>query len=99
MGPIVLVRQSGRAVGRSLTDFNGDGRIDLLATTLGLRNRSATDPNKALAVLSFFSWAFKSGKQMAVELDYVPMPDNVVKLIESAWRAQIKTQAGQAVWK
>jgi len=27
------------------------------------------------------------------------LPENVTKLIASAWRAQIKTQNGQAIWK
>ena len=29
--------------------------------------------------LKFFAWAYKKGDAMAEELDYVPMPDNVVK--------------------
>ena len=29
--------------------------------------------------LKFFAWAYKNGAKMAEELDYVPMPDNVVK--------------------
>jgi phosphate transport system substrate-binding protein len=82
-----------------LTDQPGAKSWPITGASFILLHRSATDPAKTLAVLNFFSWAFKSGKQMAVELDYVPMPDNVVKLIESAWRAQIKSQAGQAVWK
>jgi phosphate transport system substrate-binding protein len=28
---------------------------------------------------------------MAEELDYIPMPDNVVKLIEKTWSADIKS--------
>jgi phosphate transport system substrate-binding protein len=36
---------------------------------------------------------------MASELDYVAMPPNVVKLIESAWQAKIKGPNGQAAWK
>ena len=38
------------------------------------------------------------GQQMADELDYVPMPDSVVKLIRSAWKAQIKDAAGKPVY-
>ena len=32
----------------------------------------------------FFDWAFKNGDKMASELDYVPMPDQVVSMIQSA---------------
>lgn len=32
-------------------------------------------------VLKFFNWAFDNGDKMAEELDYVPLPDNVVALV------------------
>ena len=35
---------------------------------------------------------------MAAELDYVPMPEAVVKLIADAWKAQLKDGAGKPVW-
>ena len=39
----------------------------------------------------FFRWAFKSGDKLAEELDYIPMPDSVVQLIEKTWAAEIKS--------
>ena len=47
--------------------------------------------------LKFFAWGYKNGKQMAADLDYVPMPDNVVALIEKTWKEQdqrLRRQAG-----
>ena len=82
-----------------LTDQPGAKSWPITGASFILLRKTAADPGKTLAVLNFFAWAFKSGQQMAVELDYVPMPDSVVKLIDSAWRAQIKTQGGQAIWK
>jgi phosphate transport system substrate-binding protein len=35
---------------------------------------------------------------MALELDYVPMPAPVIKLVQDSWKAQIKDSAGKAVW-
>jgi phosphate transport system substrate-binding protein len=35
---------------------------------------------------------------MAFELDYVPIPDSVVKIVEEAWRAQIKDASGKVLW-
>jgi len=35
---------------------------------------------------------------MAEELDYVPLPDSVVVIVEDAWKAQIKDPAGKPVW-
>lgn len=37
---------------------------------------------EAQEVLKFFNWAFDKGDKMAEELDYVPLPDNVVTLIK-----------------
>ena len=45
-------------------------------------------PQNAAEVLKFFDWALKSGQKMATELDYVPMPDSVTKVIADAWRVQ-----------
>jgi phosphate transport system substrate-binding protein len=49
-------------------------------------------------VLKFFDWAFKNGATMAADLDYVAMPPAVVKLIQDAWKAQLKDKTGKAIW-
>lgn len=49
-------------------------------------------------VFKFFSWSFKNGADQARQLDYVPMPDNVVKLIDNSWKIEVKNKAGQSVW-
>lgn len=36
---------------------------------------------EAQEVLKFFNWAFDKGDKMAEDLDYVPLPDNVVALV------------------
>ena len=40
--------------------------------------------------LEFFKWAYEKGDKMAHDLDYIPMPDNVVKLVEAYWTKEIK---------
>ncbi len=40
--------------------------------------------------LKFFNWAYKSGSQMASELDYVPLPDSLIKQVRATWKAEIK---------
>ena len=35
--------------------------------------------------MKFFNGPIKSGDKMAADLDYIPMPDSVVKLIKSSW--------------
>jgi phosphate transport system substrate-binding protein len=48
-------------------------------------------------VLRFFDWAFRNGTKMAEELDYVPMPDAVVKEIQASWKG-ITDGSGKAVY-
>jgi phosphate transport system substrate-binding protein len=55
-------------------------------------------PAQGVEVLKFFDWAYKNGGTMAAELDYVPMPDKVVKLVKTAW-GDIKDTSGKSVWK
>ena len=49
-------------------------------------------PNKAAAkdAIDFFKWAYQKGDKMAEDLDDIPMPDNVVKLVEAMWAKDIK---------
>ena len=54
-------------------------------------------PEQGVEVLKFFDWAYKNGASMATEMDYVPMPDKVVKLVKTAW-GDIKDASGKPVW-
>jgi phosphate transport system substrate-binding protein len=56
------------------------------------------DAGKADAVLKFFAWSYANGQKMAEELDYVPMPMNVVHMVEATWKSEVKSK-NQAVWK
>jgi phosphate transport system substrate-binding protein len=42
--------------------------------------------------LKFFDFAFKEGKQMAADLDYVPMPDSTTDFIRKNVWNQINTK-------
>ena len=48
--------------------------------------------------LKFFAWAYTKGDKMAEDLDYVPMPDNVVTAIQKVWAAEIKDAAGKPLF-
>jgi phosphate transport system substrate-binding protein len=58
------------------------------ATYMLMRADYPADKNKA--VLKFLDWALKNGQADARQLDYVPMPDNVVKQIEASWEKTLK---------
>jgi phosphate transport system substrate-binding protein len=36
--------------------------------------------------LKFFKWAYAKGGEMAMSLDYVPLPDGVVQQVEASWK-------------
>jgi phosphate transport system substrate-binding protein len=52
------------------------------------------DPAAAKEALKFFDWAFTKGGKMAEELDYIPMPENVVAPIKKEWATDIKDAGG-----
>lgn len=66
-----------------LTDQPGKSTWPISGATfiiMYLNNGSKTQ--EAQDVIKFFTWAFDKGDKMAEELDYVPLPDNVVTLIK-----------------
>jgi len=81
-----------------LTDQAGKQSWPMTGASFILMHTRQEKPENAAQVLKFFEWSFKNGGQMADELDYVPMPDTVVKMIRSAWKSQIKDATGRPVY-
>jgi len=52
----------------------------------------------AAEALKFFDWTYTNGGKMAEELDYVPMPANVVTQIRKVWAEQIKDASGKPIF-
>ena len=73
-----------------LANQPGDKSWPMTAATFILLPKDP--PNKAAAkdAIDFFKWAYEKGDKMAEDLDYIPMPDNVVALVEKMWGADIK---------
>ena len=61
-----------------LTDQPGAESWPIAGATFILMHKQPQDPAAAAEALKFFAWAYAKGDKMAEELDYVPMPDNVV---------------------
>jgi phosphate transport system substrate-binding protein len=83
--------------GLMLTDQPGEGSWPITAASFILMHIVPQDAAASAAALKFFDWAYKNGDQMAEELDYIPMPDNVVALSEAEW-AKIKDSSGKPVF-
>jgi phosphate transport system substrate-binding protein len=81
-----------------LTDAPGKGAWPIAGATFILMHKVQEKPENAREVLKFFNWAYDKGDPLAEQLDYVPMPDAVVKLIQARWKSQLKDAAGKAVY-
>jgi phosphate transport system substrate-binding protein len=80
-----------------LTNQPGRESWPITGASFILMHKQQSKPEVAREALNFFDWAYHNGDKMAEQLDYVPMPDSVVKLVEQAWQ-QIKGPDGKPVW-
>ena len=81
-----------------LTNQPGKEAWPITGATFILVHKSPEKPQQIAEVLKFFNWAYSSGDTLALDLDYVPMPDTVVKQIQTAWASNIKDPAGKSLW-
>jgi phosphate transport system substrate-binding protein len=84
-------------MGVILTDQPGDESWPITGASFILMHAKQEKPDTAREVLKFFEWAFKNGQAMADELDYVPMPEPVVKQIQAGWKG-VTDPAGKALY-
>ncbi len=82
-----------------LTNQPGANSWPITGASFILMYKTQQHPERAREVLKFFDWAFHHGQKLAESLDYVPMPEKVVKMIENTWRTTIKDAKGNPVWK
>jgi phosphate transport system substrate-binding protein len=80
-----------------LTDEPGEKSWPITGASFILMHRQVADAAAAKAALEFFDWAYRNGGKLAEELDYVPMPENVTRLVEARWK-EIKGADGQPIW-
>jgi phosphate transport system substrate-binding protein len=80
-----------------LTNQPGKTTWPITGASFILLQAKTDKPQNAAEVLKFFDWAFRNGQKLAEDLDYVPLPPDVVKIIEDSWR-NVKDGAGKPVW-
>ncbi|MES2130178.1 MAG: phosphate ABC transporter substrate-binding protein PstS [Pseudomonadota bacterium] len=81
-----------------LTDQAGKASWPITGVSYILMHKAQADAAKGKEVLKFFDWAFKNGGAAAAELDYVPLPASVIKLVQDSWKANLKDTSGKAIW-
>ncbi len=81
-----------------LANQPGDASWPMTAATWILVYKKPVDAAATSEALKFFAWSYAKGGKAAEELDYVPMPANVVKEVEGTWAADIKDASGKPVY-
>ena len=81
-----------------LTDEPGAGAWPIAGATFILLPKQPQNATAAAEALKFFAWAYKNGDSAASDLDYVPMPASVKKLIEKTWANEVKDANGKSLF-
>jgi phosphate transport system substrate-binding protein len=81
-----------------LTDQAGKTSWPITGVSFILMHKTQADAAKGKEVVKFFDWAFKNGGAAAADLDYVPLPASVVKLVQDSWKANLKDASGKAIY-
>jgi len=81
-----------------LTNESGPDSWPMTSATFVLVHKQPSDPAAAAEVLRFFNWAYAKGGKLAEELDYVPMPANVVGAVRKVWASEIKDAGGKPIF-
>jgi phosphate transport system substrate-binding protein len=74
-----------------MTDAPGDAAWPITATTWAIMYKTPKDASHTKTAFEFFKWSFESGQKDAEALDYVPLPDTLVKQIEAYWKSDFKS--------
>ncbi len=73
-----------------LTDQPGAGSWPITGASFILVYGSPPDVKATSDALKFFDWAYKNGGKMAADLDYVPLPDTLIKQVRATWKSEVK---------
>ena len=73
-------------LGISLNNQPGADAWPITSASFILMHKNPANVAQSTEVLKFFRWALSEGQQMALELDYVPMPARTISLIEATWK-------------
>ena len=78
-----------------LTDQPGAQSWPITASTFIIMPTEVKDTAASTTALKFFDWAYANGDEAAKQLDYIPMPKNVVELVKKEWSSDIKGSDGK----
>jgi phosphate transport system substrate-binding protein len=70
----------------------------MTAPTWILLYKKPQDAASTAEALKFFAWAYDKGDKMAEDLDYIPMPNNVVDSVKKTWASEVKDASGKPLF-
>lgn len=73
-----------------MTNAPGTGAWPVTATSWVIMHKHPKNPEKTKVVFDFFRYAYTDGKDAATALDYVPLPDSLVRRVEAYWKVEFK---------
>lgn len=79
-------------MGLSIVDQRGDTVWPVTTASFIIMYKNPDNKEASREVLKFFDWAFKNGKQLALDLDYVPLPDSLTNQIRQRVWTQINNK-------
>jgi phosphate transport system substrate-binding protein len=82
-----------------LTNQTGKDAWPATGASFIIMHRQQADGLTGRAILKFFDWSYKNGSKMSEELEYVHMPQSVIKLVQDNWKKELKDPSGQPIWK
>ncbi|MFA4903086.1 MAG: phosphate ABC transporter substrate-binding protein PstS [Desulfobaccales bacterium] len=82
-----------------ITNEPGEQSWPITGATYILIHKDQPNAAKAEAMLKYFTWCYEHGDEMAKKLDYVPMPKNVVEMVEATWAKEVKAGGNPVKFK
>jgi phosphate transport system substrate-binding protein len=79
-------------MGLSIVNQPGAKAYPVTTASFILMYKEPSNKAESAEVLKFFDWAFKNGKEMAAELDYVGLPDSLTNQIRQRVWSQINNK-------
>lgn len=73
-----------------MTNAPGEKSWPVAATNFIIMYKVPKDAKRSKAAIEFFRWAYANGDAQAKSLDYVPLPDPLVKQVEAYWTQNLK---------
>jgi phosphate transport system substrate-binding protein len=82
-----------------LTDQKGKDAWPITGASFIIMHKQQADTLTGRAVLKFFDWSYKNGAKMSEDLEYVHLPQSVIKLVQDNWKKDLKGPDNNPIWK